>query len=126
MKKRVINMSVLHGEPTDGSGRLCIHLVVPDSHGPFTEPQVLQMDKVKQMHGEMALFTGPKQCRLACDSTRKRQVKPIDHKGVTKITMRTGDPRATTCPRCIASEEYTRIMKVITNAAQGAPTEQES
>ena len=41
MGRRIINVSVLPGEPTDGSGRVCIHLFVQNPHGPFVEPHVL-------------------------------------------------------------------------------------
>lgn len=121
MKKRILDISVLPGQPLDGTGKLCIHLFVPDSRGPFTEPCVMQLDKVKQMRGEVALFNGPKQGRLACDP--KRLVAPVTKNNITKITLRTGDPRAATCPKCIASPDYKAMIKVLTDAQQGVPDE---
>ncbi len=47
--------------------------------------------------------------RLACDS--KRTVAPTTHSGVTTVTSRTDDPRAATCPRCLASKDYAAMMK---------------
>ena len=119
--KRILDIKVLPGQPTDGSGVVCIHLVVPDSSGPFTEPQFAQIDKVKQAHGQTVLTTGPMTCRLACDKTKKRQVAPKTANGVTAVTMRTGDPRAATCPACLASKECLSILRVLSEAASGVP-----
>ena len=109
-------MKVLPGERTDGSGKICIHLFVADKKGPFTEPHCLHVEDVE---GKQQLVTKPTRGRLACDP--KRLVAPIERKGVTTITMRTDDPRATTCPKCIASKDYARILKVLTDAAVGIP-----
>lgn len=103
-QKRIVRMSVLKGEPLDGSGRVCIHLFVRDEAGRFTEPHVLHEIlkdgvPVKQMVG-----AGPARGRLACDPNR--DPAPVTNNGVTVVTMRTDDPQAVTCLHCIASADY--------------------
>ena len=94
-------MSVLPGEPLDGSGRVCVHLFVQDEKGLITEPHVLH-------HTPSGVVAKPTKGRIACDSRLK--VKPVTIKGVTKITFRSDDPRAVTCPGCISSEFYKSMM----------------
>jgi hypothetical protein len=109
MARRVVNLSVLRGEPTDGSGRVCVHLFVVDEAGPFIEPHVLHPvigedgQPIKQQ-----LSAKPTRGRLACD--KKRKVAPVVRAGVTTVTLRSDDPRAVSCPRCKASPEYAAIM----------------
>lgn len=101
--KRVIQLRTLPGEPTDGSGKVSIHLFVPDPAGPFTEPHVLSpvvKDGVPQRQFEAKATRG----RLACDP--KKSAIPVTRKGVTTLTMRTDDYRAVTCSKCIASRDY--------------------
>lgn len=107
MKKRVIAISVLPGQPTDGSGSVCVHLFVKDSSGLFTEPHVLHPE-VKNGQATGGVISKPTRGRLACD--KKKGVRPVVKKGVTYITHRTDDPRAVTCPGCIASELYKHMM----------------
>lgn len=102
-------MKVLPGEPTDGSGRVCIHLIVKDEEGPFVEPHVLHpaIDAAgKPINGQ--LVAKPTRCRLACDP--KRLVAPVVHGNVITVTHRTDDPRAATCPNCKASKFYAEMM----------------
>ena len=110
--RRIVNMVVLPREPVDGSGRTCIHLVVRDPAGPFTEPHVLHpvVDERGQQVGNM-LEARPTRMRLACDPNRL--VAPTTSNGVTTITQRSDDPRAVTCPRCKKSEDYKQIMNVV-------------
>ena len=105
--KRTICVKVLPGEPTDGTGRVCIHLFVRDAAGPFTEPSAMHLDAEKK------LAVGPARGRLACDP--RRTVAPVVRGGVTTVTHRTDDPRAVTCPKCAASADYARIMGLINN-----------
>lgn len=109
MTKRVIQMNVLHGEPKDGSGRVCIHLFVQDAAGPFVEPHVLHpaLDEAGQPIKQQVIAR-PTRGRLACDA--RRGVAPVTRGGVTTVTPRTDDPRAVTCPRCIASRFYAELM----------------
>ena len=115
MARRVLNVSVCPGEPTDGSGRACIHLFVRDAHGPFVEPHVLRQavdDDGLPVKGQ--LMAGPARGRLACSPTRT--VSPTTRGNVTMVTLRTDDARAVTCPKCMASGLYARAMELLTAA----------
>jgi hypothetical protein len=103
-------MSVLHGEPTDGSGRVCIHLVIPDQDGPFVEPHVLYpaVDESGQVVKQRVVAKRSK-CRLACD--HKKTAVPSTKGNVTTVVFRTTEPAAVTCPRCVESEEYKKLTQ---------------
>ena len=110
--KRVVRLNVLPGEPLDGSGRICIHLFVRDPGGVFVEPHVLHLDPDSDVRPPGRKFgAGPARGRLACD--RRRAVAPVERNGVTTITVRTDDPRAVTCPKCMASAEYSESMSLL-------------
>lgn len=113
MKKSIIHMNVLSGEPTDGSGQVCVHLFVPDSTGPFTESSVSRLDKCDAAKGNNRLTIGPCIGRLACDDKKTRKVAPVTKGNTTTITPRTDDPRAVTCIKCISTEVYVQMMKSI-------------
>lgn len=105
MTSRVINVSVLPGEPTDGSGKVCIHLLVRDERGPFTEPHILHPvidDCGNPVKNE--LVARPTRVRLACDP--KRQVAPIRRGNTVTVVHRTESVEAVTCPKCKQSKEY--------------------
>ena len=110
--KRTVCVAVNPGEPKDGSGKVCIHLFVPDDRGPFIEPSVTCLD------AENRLSVKSTRGRLACDP--KRTVAQVTKGGVTTVVMRTGDPRAATCPKCKASAVYADMMSQI----EGAPAAQ--
>lgn len=118
MRNRTINMSVLPGEPLDGSGRVCIHLFVQDERGPFVEPHVLHMEETEigDDHRKKQLVAKATRGRLACDP--KRTVALVKRQGDITVTMRTDDPRAVTCPKCKASGDYTRIMDLLSGVAK--------
>ena len=107
--RRVVHLKLLPGEPTDGTGKICIHLFVKDARGPFVEPHVLHQaldengNPIKQR-----LEVRPTRGRLACDA--RRQVAPVTRGGVTTVTPRTDDPRGVTCPKCKASKDYAEMM----------------
>ena len=107
--RRVIALKVLPGEPTDGTGRNCIHLLVPDQSGPFVEPHVLHpaLDEAGQPV-KRKLVARATRARLACDP--RRTVAPAVRGNVTTVTARTDDPRAVTCAKCLASADYRRMM----------------
>jgi len=98
--RRFICLKVLSGERLDGTGRVCIHLFVQDEGGSFTEPHVLHPDGKR-------VSAKPTRGRLACDSSRN--VAPVTHGSTTTITMRTDDPQAVTCLKCLASEDYASL-----------------
>ena len=103
--KLVVNMSVLPGEKTDGSGRICIHLFVRDDAGPITEPHVLH--PVIGEDGqpiEQRVTAKPARGKLACGAVMPKN----------KTTVRTDDPRAATCPKCMEQESYKAIMRQVT------------
>lgn len=112
--KRRLSVNVVPGEPTDGSGRICIHLFVRDERGPVTEPCVMYVGEVD---GKPRLMTKPTRGRLACDP--KRLVAQVTRGGVTAVTPRTDDPRAVTCPKCKASKDYERLTGLLTAAEAG-------
>ncbi len=111
-KRTAVSLNVLPGEPTDGSGRVCIHLFVRDESGPFTESHVLQ--PARDSAGNIVRGkggAGPARGRLACDP--KRVVAIRTSGGVSTVTPRTDDPRAVSCLKCVASTDYERAMKLL-------------
>ena len=111
MGKRVIGVKVIYGEPTDGSGRVCIHLFVQGEDGPFVEPHALHPVVENGEVVKQKFAARPTRGRLACDP--KRTVAPVTRGSVTTITSRTDDPRAATCPRCIESVYYKKAMELL-------------
>ena len=118
MGKRVVDVGVLPGEAIDGAGRVCIHLFVPDTRGPFVEPHALHPVIKDSMIVKQQVEAKPTRGRLACSPVRT--VAPVTRGGATRITLRSDDPRAVTCPRCIASTYYADAMELITTAAEAA------
>ena len=111
--KRIVNLSILPGEPTDGTGRICVHLfVVDEQRGSYREPHVLhpEIDAAGQVV-KGRLTARSTLVRMAC--SRTRVPTPTTTQGITTVTLRTDDPRAVTCPKCLASEEYTARMAQI-------------
>lgn len=122
-QKRVVSMSVLPGQPLDGSGRVCIHLFVQDERGPFVEPHALH--PTVDENGELVrqqVVARPTRGRLACDP--KRDPSPVTRNGVTIVTSRTDDPNAVTCPKCLASECYAEVVKRNESAKASVPEAQ--
>src|SRR3954467_7971518 len=108
--KRVVDLKVLPGEPLNGGGRMCIHLFVQDEvHGKFTEPHALHpaLDEEGQPI-KQKVTARPTLGRLACDPNRNPGPRVV--RGVTYVTIRTDDPRAVTCPKCLASADYKQMM----------------
>lgn len=112
MAKRTINVKVNLGEPTDGSGKVCIHLFVQDVQGSFTEPHVLHRSIGEG--GQLVTTARPTRGRLACD--RRRTVAPATRGGVVTVTPRTDDPRAATCPKCLASVDCAEMLAKLAQA----------
>lgn len=107
--KRIVHMSVLPGEPTDGSGRVCIHLFIKDEKGPFVEPHVLHEKRDEQgevIKGE--LVAKPARGRLACDP--RKQVASVIKGNAIHITLRSDSPGAVSCPKCKMSKYYRDMM----------------
>lgn len=104
-----ISLSVLPGEPTDGSGKICVHLLVEDKKGLIAESMLHPVYGEDGQPIGQQLQLKPVKCRLACDP--KRLVVPVVKNGITHITMRTDSPEAVTCPKCKQSNEYLTAMK---------------
>ena len=51
-KKRVVQISVLPGEPTDGSGKVCIPLIVQDETSLFNTPPGLHQGPDNRMEAK--------------------------------------------------------------------------
>ncbi len=119
MHKRVLDIKVLPDSKGRPSGTLCIHLFVVDPNGILTEPCVTQVDHTKKGSG---LTVGPLKGRLACD--HKRRVAVVHKGNVTSVTLRTGDPRATTCPRCLASKECQDMMRLLNGPSSNESEQQ--
>ena len=116
--KRVIVQRVLPGQPTDGSGSLCVHLLVRDAASRFEEPHVLHRvvgHDGKPVKGQ--LTAKPTRMRLACD--RRRDFRPKVVNWVTHVTHRTEEVSAVNCPKCMATREY-RIMVAARQDAKAA------
>lgn len=123
--RRIVDVRVLPGQPTDGSGRVCIHLFVPDGTGPIVERSVTQLVSVPQGEGGgRRLSVGSTRGHIACD--HKRSVAPVERGGVVRVTMRTIEPGAVTCPACAASRDYARIMKVLNGPGPEVAAPQEA
>lgn len=107
-KRRIVAVKVLPGQPTDGSGRNCIHLIVQDERGVIVEPHVLhqKMDESgNPVKGQ--LDARPTRMRLAC--SKMRNVVPVTRGGVTAVTQRTDQWQAVTCLKCIETLEYAAL-----------------
>lgn len=115
----MFSVKVLPGQPTDGSGTVCIHLIVPDDNGSFVQPHMLYIREDQDESGRIIkqLDAKPIRCRIACDP--KRSVKPVIRNGVTIITHHTDDPRAITCPKCKGSPYYTKAMELLLTRNRG-------
>lgn len=113
-QRQVVSINVVRGEPTDGSGRICVHLFVQDERGSFVEPHAIHPvfeggEQVKQV-----VECRPTRGRLACDP--RRDPTPVIRKGATIVTPRTDDPRAVTCPKCLASKDWAEMTKKLESA----------
>lgn len=107
-QRRIIDLKVLPGEPTDGTGRVCIHLFVQDAAGPFVEPHALHPVFEDGVQVKQRCATHPTRGRLACDP--RRDARPVTRGNVTTVTQLTDDPQAATCPKCKASRHYREAM----------------
>lgn len=108
-RKRIIGLQVLPGQPTNSTGRLCIHLFVRDTNGSFTENSVLHVDtNVGNSTSKRKLIAKPTKGRIAC----QRTLTPKNTKNGSML-LRSDDPRAVTCPRCVKSPDFQMLMTLI-------------
>lgn len=123
MSSRIVKLNVLPGEPTDGTGRVCIHLFVRDERGLFVEPHALHPVFEDGVQVKQRVVAGPARGRLACDP--KRDARPLTRGNVTTVTPRTEDTNAVTCLKCLASSDYAKAVdraKRVMAALAPAPT----
>jgi hypothetical protein len=104
-------MSVLPGEPTDGTGRACVHLFVQDESGSFVEPHAIHPVYRNGVQVKQEVECRPTRGRLACDP--RRDPAPVTRGNATTVTHRTDDPRSVNCPKCLASTDYERMIAAI-------------
>lgn len=110
MTKHKIRINVLPGQPTDGTGKVCVHLFLKDEKGSFIEPHVLH--PVVDDNGNVIkqqLVAKPTRGRIACSITLKPQVKP-NKDGTRSILLRSDDANAVTCPKCLATPECKKLL----------------
>lgn len=113
-KRRIVNLKVLPGQPTNGTGRICVHLFIQDEAGTFVEPCAIHPVFKDGVQVKQMVSVGPTRGRLACDP--RRSVAPFVRGGVTIVTVRTDDPRSVSCPKCLASAGYAAAMAKLTAA----------
>ena len=88
----------------DGSGRVRIHWFIHDAAGPIkTTGNVLPTAAgILRLGGAIG--------RIACDPDKESVATVVD--GQKHIPyVHSNDPRAATCPECIATKEYVEAMK---------------
>lgn len=103
-KAPAVSVSVLPGQPTNGSGVACIHLFVLDEHGPIIEPHVMHPVIGNDGKPTGKLYGKPTRGRLACDP--KRTIAPFTKNGVLHVTLRTDMCEAVTCIKCKTSKDF--------------------
>ena len=88
---------------TVGSGRMCIHWLIRDAAGPIAT----ELDVRNTERGPLPLggFKG----RMAC-RPEQNTVYPQHRGQETFLCLHSDDPRAATCPDCLATEEYKKAM----------------
>jgi hypothetical protein len=96
----------------DGSGRLRIHWFVHDVNGPASTPPGLIAENL--LSPEMKNIVGPRfrsaTGYIACQPKRT-DVTPQQYGNEIRLTVHSNDPRAATCPECLATEVYEKAMK---------------
>jgi hypothetical protein len=91
----ILNMRLLK----DGTGRVCIHYFVRDASGPIVTPKG---------EGQLANIGGTKGY-IACNrqqNTVGTQIRNGEH----MMCVNSDDPRAVTCPDCLATDEAKRQL----------------
>ena len=96
---RVVEIKVL---PNDRS-RVRIHYFARHDAGPIRQPGQTQQTPLGQV--KLGYGVG----HIACMPQRK-DILPKVEGGVTKIVPHSDDPRAVTCPECMATDEFNAHM----------------
>jgi hypothetical protein len=93
MSGRVVEMRVLPG------GKVRIHWFERALDGPATTPSGMTTG------AEGRLQVGPVRGRIACMPTQAN-VAPQTKGGVIRLVCHSDEPRAVTCPECMATENF--------------------
>ena len=94
------------GRPTD---IVRIHYFVWDEKGPIALPQKVTPTALGPLTIGGNVVTGAFRGRLACAPGRAEN-QPVWANGRIVPCPQTDDPRAATCPECMASEDYKKAM----------------
>lgn len=90
----------------DGTGRVRIHWFQVLDGGPIKMPS----GTIETQYGPL-IHVGPPG-RIACQPERT-SVLPQEQNGVTLLTCHSDEPRAVTCPECMATPEFKIAMQKI-------------
>lgn len=101
----------------DGSGRVRIHWFIWDKEGPIQMPQTMVMTAKGPMAVGGNAVTGERRGRIACQPKLK-SVLPQQKGQEYLLFTHSDDPRAASCPECMATEEYKAAMKALEEIAQ--------
>jgi len=97
----------------DGSGRVRVHWIVPDQNGPLlTSTSAVPSDQGIKL-------TPGIRVRIACLPRQDTFSELTSDNGV-KLTLRSDDPRAVTCPECQKTSEYQAARRLIEEINQAA------
>ncbi len=102
----ILNMRLLN----DGSGRVCIHYFIRDPEGPITTPKG---------QGQLAGCGGTKG-RIACNPEQNSVSSQVSN-GEYRMCVHSDDPRAVTCPACLASPEAKALLEHYAGMVDVAP-----
>ncbi len=103
---RSIDVKVLPGEPTDGSGHVRIHWFVRSENGAAVTPA----GTVKSSIGP--LKAGGVRGYLACQKGRADIGSRVVG-GMIAMTLHTDEVRAATCPECLATAEAKAMLTLL-------------
>lgn len=90
-----VNLKLLPGEPTDGSGRVCIHYFHECADGLISFKGHAQLRRALKLSEEVR---GTIACR-----PQQNSVQPQTRNGVVYICAYSSELEAVTCPECLAS-----------------------
>lgn len=97
--KRDVRGEALH----DGTGRVKVHWLQATPDGPIRRKAGVVMTNMGPV--EIGGFTG----RIACRPTLLSD-EPVHNGVITRILVRSEDPRAVNCPECRATKAYWQAM----------------
>ena len=100
----------------DGTGRVRIHWFEWLDDGPIQPVPPLAMSNL----GPMTLKAHKmKRGRIAC-MPKLESLAPQVQNGLSQLVVHSDDPRAATCPECMATEGYRKTMALMSELEAGA------